>query len=885
MAFNAGDKLGPYEIVESIGKGGMGEVYRARDMRLGRDVAVKVSAQRFGERFEREARTISSLNHPNVCTLHDVGDNYLVMELVEGQTLSARIKDGPIPLEESLKIARQIAAALEAAHEKGIVHRDLKPGNVILKEDGTVKVLDFGLAKAGPGTMSGSSSDPEGSPTISMAATQAGVVLGTAAYMAPEQARGKPVDKRADIWSFGVVLYEMVTGQKLFAGEDLTETLAFVVTKQPDLSAAPPELQRLLGKCLQKDAKNRLRDIGDAWELLETKPAAEPASTGGLLQNKWVLPGAAVAAVAIALLAWWAGTNSAPEPPATQVVRTMHEIEGPFPGTARFAISPDGTKVAYPTNEGLRIWSIDSYESTLLAGTVGAGLPFFSPDGQQLGYTDGIPVGALRRISVNGGPSGIIVDNVNIPIGARWMENGEILYPSQGQGILTVPANGGDPTLLLEIGENMGYPQLLPGGNQILYGTSTGEILIQDLNDTEGSSRRTLASGNAPTGNAPTYLPGGPNGGYLVFWSGPPTSQALALALDSDYVPVGSPFPIINGIATGGMGPRMNLSESGTIAYQTGQGGGALGGVEGIRTLTWVDADGTETPLPAPPDNYRMARISPSGDRIAIQVGFQIWVWNVRTGTFARLPDFGQQMDFPTWTPDGTRILFRVTEGDEPGLHSIAADGTGEFEQVVALSGAGASFPSGFTPDGSALLIAMPGTNGLRPFAIPMGSDWIASGEPRLLRETELDVTEATVHPSGEWMAYTALVSNTEPALFMSPYPNVASQEIPVGTFAQPVWSRSGDKLYMANGAVGLAVADVDISDGLKLGTPEPLIPNNYYWGALGRSWDLAPDGRFLLMKNASAAPVSTGPVEPPTPTIRVVVNWMEEVKRLVPLP
>ena len=275
MSLNAGDKLGPYEIVAMIGKGGMGAVYRAHDPRTGRDVAIKVSAERFSERFDREVRAVASLNHPNICTLFDVGPNYLVMELVEGATLAERIQEGPIPGEEALGIAKQIVEALDAAHDKSIVHRDLKPGNVMLKPDGSVKVLDFGLAKVGPRTASGSEHDAEHSPTISMAATQAGVILGTAAYMSPEQARGKTADKRADIWAFGVVLYEMVTGKRLFQGEDLTETLASVVKEKPELSGAPPQMQRLLRRCLEKDPRKRLRGIGDVWELLDAEaPAA-----------------------------------------------------------------------------------------------------------------------------------------------------------------------------------------------------------------------------------------------------------------------------------------------------------------------------------------------------------------------------------------------------------------------------------------------------------------------------------------------------------------------------------------------------------------------------------------------------------------------------------
>jgi serine/threonine-protein kinase len=882
MPLAPGDKLGPYEILAPIGKGGMGEVFRARDTRLGRDVAVKVSAQKFGERFEREARVISSLNHPNVCTLHDVGDNYLVMELVEGQALSSRIKQGPIPLDEALAIARQIVAALEAAHEKGVVHRDLKPGNVMLKEDGAIKVLDFGLAKTGPqGLTSSSSPDPEGSPTISMAVTQAGAILGTAAYMAPEQARGKPVDKRADIWAFGVVLCEMVTGKKLFAGEDLTDTLASVVKIDPDLSTVPVELQPLIKKCLEKDPRKRLRDISDVDALLELGKAKAAPQTATVVtapaQRSWRTWAGAV--VAIAAIAWWAGMWFAPKPPAPQVVRTILNLDKALLATANLEVSRDGTKIVYPTEEGLRVWRLDSFESTLLPGTAGAIMPFFSYDGQQVGYSEGGigTAAALKRVSVNGGPSGVIVEKVTTPFGAKWMENDEILYPNFGQGIFTVPANGGQPKLIAKETAPAISPQLLPGGKQILLslnGTSANRsIVVQNLAD---GKRRTLASGAMGS-----YLTTGEHAGHLVFWTPQPTSQLLALALDKDFNPVGSPFPMISGIQVG-LIPKFGVSESGAIAYQSGTGAASLGSLDGLRALAWVDGKGQETPLPAAPDNYRIARVSPTGDRVAIQVGFQIWIWNVANQNFARLPDFGKPMEFPVWTPDGKRIIFRTKENDGQALYSIAADGSGEFQEVLAAAKGGNVFPYQFTPDKSALIAILPTPQGLRAFAIPMGGDWVASGEPRLLRaESQFLVTEAAVDPSGKWLVYTT-IANGRPQTSFSPYPDAGSQQIPLGEFAQPVWTRSGKVLYVANAVEGLFAVNVDTSNGLKLGKPELLIPPNYYWGAEGRAWDLAPDGRFLLMKNPSAAPAVQADT---TPKIRVVVNWAEELKKLVPLP
>jgi serine/threonine protein kinase len=355
MPLSTGDKLGPYEILAPLGAGGMGEVYRALDTRLRRDVAIKVSADRFSERFETEARAIASLNHPNVCTLYDVGPNYLVMELVEGRTLAERIAQGAIPPDETLAIAKQIADALEAAHETGITHRDLKPGNIKIKPDGMVKVLDFGLAKMG-GTPTTHS---DTSPTLTVGPTQAGVILGTAAYMAPEQARGKDVDRRADIWAFGVVLYEMLTGKRLFQGEDLTETLASVVKEEPNLDQAPPQVRRLLEKCLEKDPKRRLRDIGDAWALL----VGPSASTVPARSRLW--PAIAAVCLLIAIAGWLAFLYLRPKPHPPPIQRFA--IAAPDRNVSLSALSPDGTAVVFSVvnGTGSQLWlrRLDSLEA------------------------------------------------------------------------------------------------------------------------------------------------------------------------------------------------------------------------------------------------------------------------------------------------------------------------------------------------------------------------------------------------------------------------------------------------------------------------------------------------------------------------------------------
>ena len=474
MALGAGDKLGPYEISAPIGAGGMGEVFRARDTRLGRDVAIKVSNARFSERFEREARAVAALNHPNICTLYDVGPNYLVMELVEGPTLGERIKQGAIPLEESLRIARQVAEALGAAHDKGIVHRDLKPGNVKIKPDGTVKVLDFGLAKVAPA--SAGEPDAANSPTLTMNATQAGVILGTAGYMSPEQARGKTVDKRADIWAFGVVLYEMLTGRHLFKGEDVGEILAAVIKEEPNLEQVPVSVRRLLRMCLQKDPKKRLHDIADAWLLLEDVGAGHvpPERFGYGRPLPWVA--AAVLGVAALALGF---VHFREKPPAAAPVR----FQIPMPekvnlGAGAFTLSPDGRLLVYSaigSDNARRLFvrALDSLEARPLPGTEGAGLypPFWSPDSKFVGFSVG---NKYMKVDVSGGPPQTLCELPGTLGGSAWSGNGVILVGANPGGLWQVPEAGGVPTPVTAVDtarqeQYHARPFFLPDGRHFLY--------------------------------------------------------------------------------------------------------------------------------------------------------------------------------------------------------------------------------------------------------------------------------------------------------------------------------------------------------------------------------------------------------------------------------
>src|SRR5215831_16865245 len=489
----------------------MGQVYRGHDPRLAREVAIKIAREEFGERFSREARAIAALNHPNICTLFDVGPNYLVMEMVVGPTLAERIKQGPIPLDEAMPIARQIGDALEAAHERGIIHRDLKPGNVKVKPDGTVKVLDFGLAKRqGSDPVSG---DPEQSPTMSLTATRADVMLGTAAYMSPEQARGKAVDKRCDIWAFGVVLYEMLAGHRLFEGSTVTDTLAAVLTKEPDWDAVPALTRSLLRACLERDPKRRLRDIGDAWGFLE-EPIAQPRSNRKITA---ITSAAFLVLSAVAVWGWW--RPAAAPAPDRHVIRLDVDLGdvslgafGPAIGPD-VAISPDGTRLVFVARNRLFTRRLDQSQNTELAGTEGAREPFFSPDSQSVAF---FADAKLKRISVEGGGTTVICDATLGPEGGFWSENGTIVAALNPiDRIVQIPSTGGTPTTLTELDRTNGevthrWPQLLPGGKAVLFtahkahssGFDEASIEVMTLRDRR---RKTLHAG----GTFGRYLPTG----------------------------------------------------------------------------------------------------------------------------------------------------------------------------------------------------------------------------------------------------------------------------------------------------------------------------------------------------------------------------------------
>ena len=895
MRLQPGSTLGSYEILSSLGAGGMGEVYRARDTRLGRDVAIKLILAEVSSdgdrlaRFEREARVLAALNHPNIATLYgfetDGDTSFLVMELVGGETLAERIARGPLPVDEALPLFLQIATALEAAHEQGIVHRDLKPANVKIDEtrsaaDG-VKILDFGLAKAvAQDDDQAGKASVSMSPTLTLGATRRGEILGTAAYMAPEQARGRPIDRRADVWAFGVCLFEALSGGRAFAGDDPTATLASVLTEEPSWERlpadTPPGARRLLRRCLQKDPANRLRDIGDAGlELAEALDATDDEPQGGNSQEAAarrtpfsVTVGLAVIA---AIVAGWTAWTLKPEPPRSvlrSVVSAAPSLRArtAFPW-ADIAITPSGNELIYRVEGGLYIRPVDQLAGRIHTEGLFEGAPFVSPDGEWIGYNASTG-GTLKKVPIRGGA---VVTLCPLPrpgflMRASWGDDGFIVLDAVGEsGLLRVSAAGGEPEILTTVNAAQdetghAWPQVLPGSEAVLF------TIVRD----EGSEIAVL---DTETGEIPTLLRGGSDAryaasGHLVFGAAG-TLQAVPFDLGALRV-TGDPVPVLEGVLTkSDGGADFAISDGGRLVYVAGEvREGAL------NRLLWVDRDGVEEPIPAPVRAYTHPRLSPDGNKLAVGIRDQendIWIWDFSDQTLLRLTFSPQDDGYPLWAPDGGTILFG-SDRESGGVFTKAASGAGAAQQRT--DGAGLAIPNAISPDGSQLiyqLLAEDGTPQL--YLLPLD---VESQSTRLLG-TETEATgNGEISPNGQWIAY---ASPAPFEVYVRPFPNVADGIWQVSTSGgrMPLWSRDGTELFFVNDGALWAVP-VETESEFRSGAPAQVTSRGFYFGSFERTYDVSPDGRrFVVIEVGDTVDETEGH------DVVMVENWFEELKRLVP--
>jgi serine/threonine protein kinase len=828
-----GQTLAHYRITAALGAGGMGEVYRATDTKLGRNVALKVlppevaqDPERLG-RFEREARLLGALNHPNVAAIHgleEVGSTrFLVLELVDGEDLSERLKRGAIAVEEATGIALQIAQALEAAHEKGIVHRDLKPANVKLTPDGQVKVLDFGLAKAwtGEGAASGSSSslDLSQSPTLVHSGTQAGVILGTAAYMSPEQARGKTVDKRADVWAFGVVLFEMLTGQRLFTGETVSDILAAVLKEEPPWGKLPPGLpvnvRRVLRRCLRKQPRDRFHDIADVRLELAEAPETEASPSEGAPRSPWprrALPWAL--ALVAAGVATWLGLRSSDErsSPRTVVASILPPPGAEFLTERGLALSPDGRDLVFAARDeqgATELWlrRLDDPAARKLAGTEEGGAPFWSPDGRHVGF---FASGTLKRIELQ---TGLVENVVGLPTdggggSGAWGPDGEIVFGDWGSALNRVAARGGAPVEVSPAETTpveRAWPTFLPGGKRFLY-------LWRDYGDSK--PLRELRASSLDGGLDRDVLSLNSNAlysssGYLAWWQ---DGNLRAQRFDPERLAAsGEPRVIAAGVEfdpSSGLG-AFSLSGT-TLVYR--EGGLRLG-----EELVRVARSGEELGPVGPPGNYYHPRLSPDGSRVAVDRSDEtnrgdIWVYEVERGTGTRLSAAPEDESSPNWSPDGSRIAFWAALGERNLIRVLASGDAGPAEE----------FPiDGFRPRltdwsvGDVLFVERGGD---------IWAGTLAEGSFKPFVETPFTEKSAVASADGRLVAYDSDETG-RPEVYVRTFPDSGKRwRVSTDGGRTPVWRRDGGEIYFVDANERITAVTVSPSPGdLRLGRPRAL--------------------------------------------------------------
>ncbi|MDE3165591.1 MAG: serine/threonine-protein kinase, partial [Acidobacteriota bacterium] len=863
-----------YRITSKLGEGGMGEVWRATDTKLGRDVAIKVLPGAFANdpdrmaRFTREAQVLASLNHPNIATIYGVEDRALIMEVVDGPTLAERIAQEPISIAEALPIAKQIAEALEYAHERGIIHRDLKPANIKLTIDGRVKLLDFGLAKALANNPV--AADPASSPTLTMRATVAGTIIGTAAYMAPEQAKGKPADRRADIWAFGCVLFEMLAGKPAFAGETVSDILAAVIKERPDLGAAPPHLRAVIERCLRQDARTRWQAIGDVRVALEeAKP--EPVKTELAPARRGMLPWV-MAALAIAIAAGVLAIYFRERMPVPEIVR--FQLEPPRNaafGTA-FALSPDGRKLAFAAagpdgRSMLWIRPLDAVEAKPLPGTEGTVfLPFWSPDSRFVAFSVD---GKLKKIDAEGGPPQGMSDVPQIVIGGSWSRAGVILFGSNAGPLLKVPAAGGVATPMTRIEREEtfhSHPFFLPDGRHFLYTRHSGNpgatgIYVGSLDDRpeQPRPRRLLSAQFA------VYSPGARAGrGHLLFLRDRSLMaqpfDAQRLELEGEAVPLAD--PVAQYITRG----LFSVSATGTLAYQTGL---TMG-----NRLVWYDRHGGVLSDAEAAGAYNDPQISPDGTRLAVRQiepqtdGADIWVMDLARGGGSRFT-FNPAADTrPVWSPDGSQIVFTSSRSGMSDLYRKSSSGAGTAQLLHHSSDA--DYPYDWSPDGRFLIFGdVSPQTGLDLWLLPQPGD-ASPGKPIPFLVTEFREAGAQFSPDGHWIAYVSNASG-RPEVYVRPFPpRPDSGQWPVSTSGgvQPRWNRNGKELLYFSGAKLMSV-EVKTTPSFQAGEPKALFEAPIFTAGdvmTEIAWDISRDGkRFLITTHSGqtgAAPIT------------IVLNW-----------
>jgi len=874
----------------------MGEVYRARDTKLDRDVAIKVLPEAFAgdpertTRFQREAKTLASLNHPNIAIIHGLEQagniQALVMELVEGEDLSQRLVRGPIPLEEALAMARQIAEALEAAHEHGIVHRDLKPANIKVTPDGVVKVLDFGLAKLTEASGAGREIAMTQSPTITSPAmmTGVGVILGTAAYMSPEQARGREADKRSDIWAFGCVLFEMLTGRRPFEGDDVADLIAVIIRGEPDWTLLPADLpasiRAAIQKCLEKDRTRRLADIAVAQYLLNERAAASSdkaavsASTGqrrGARALAAVVIATVCGAVAAALVVWFL---MAPVPARISRFEIVPPATQPLAETAganAVAISPDGSTIVYHAEpDGVRLLVVRrlaELEPKAVAGTELATNPFFSPDGSRIGFVTGTQ---LKTTALAGGPPTLVCEVGGQVQGASWVGDW-IVFAQAGTGLFRVRASGGRAQNVARPDANKGetdyrWPQILPGGKAILYtvyaagGSQQARVAVRQIDS--GDSKILVDAGNDAH-----YAPSG----HLLYHVVPATT--MAAPFDIGRLAVRGPaVPVLDTVVTSLSGvASMAVGDDGTLVYVHRDNTVVQFGVG----LQWVDRNGKPVEAVASPgEGLRYPRLSPDGRAVAVTIGppnrGNIWIIDLTGASQPRELTFTAHNLEPIWSPDGRSLIFTSDRDGQRNLFKISADGSA-LEPIRLTSSPNAQMAAASSPSGQWVLYRELGST-TRSDLLLLGAD----GTSRPWLQTGFEEDAASFSPDGRWVSYVSDQTGRA-EVWVRPFsgPGAPIRISPDGG-REPVWSRTGSELFYQSGRKLMMAEVASRSPDLRLNRPRMLFEGGFvpYGANFPRTYDVAADGRFLMLKeDQSSAPAS----------LVVVQNWFEELKRLVP--